>query len=100
VLATVGAIRFLFFSKKAVTPKWQIVVPILALVLVGYTLYKNAVGLDAPYSYFPYMVAVWILIGLAISFRPGLTANITKQLDAMNTTAPGAVTEAQTVGSN
>lgn len=100
VLATVGAIRFLFFTKKTVTPKWQIVVPILALVLVGYTLYKNAVGLDAPYSYFPYMVAVWILIGLAISFRPGLTANITKQLEAMNTPVPDAATEAETVGSN
>jgi amino acid transporter len=100
VLATVGAIRFLFFGKRAVTPKWQIVVPVLALVLVGYTLYKNAVGLDAPYSYFPYMVGVWILIGLAISLRPGLAANIAKQLDAMNSPVADADTAEETVGSN
>nr|WP_277814876.1 APC family permease [Galbitalea soli] len=86
VLATVGAIRFLFFGKTAGgAPRWQIVVPILALVLVVYTLYKNAVGLSAPYSYFPYMVAVWLLIGLAITFRRGLTATIGQNLAAMNT---------------
>lgn len=84
VLATVGATRFLFFNKKIRTPPWQIVVPILALVLVLYTLYKNAVGLEAPYSYFPYIVAVWLLIGLALSFRKGLTDNIAISLKKMS----------------
>lgn len=90
VLATVGAARFLFFSKRTATPKWQIVIPIFALVLVIYTIYKNAVGLDSPYSWFPYIVAVWILIGLAISFRRGVTANIAANLAASNGTAPKA----------
>lgn len=85
VLATVGAIRFLFFGRVASTPKWQIVVPVLGLVLVFYTLYKNAVGLDAPYSWFPYIVGAWLLIGLAISFRKGLTANVAQQLASINT---------------
>jgi len=86
VLATVGAIRFLFFGKRASTPKWQIVIPILGVALVLYTLYKNAVGLDAPYSWFPYIVGVWLLIGLGISFRRGLTANIATNLEKLNTT--------------
>ena len=85
VLATLGAIRFLFFGKVASTPKWQIVVPILGLALVVYTLYKNAVGLDAPYSWFPYMVVGWLLIGFLISFRKGLTSSIARNLLAMNT---------------
>lgn len=85
VLATVGAIRFLFFGKIRSTPKWQIVVPILALVLVGYTLYKNAVGLAAPYSWFPYLVAVWLLIGVVISFKKGLTASVATNLASLNT---------------
>jgi amino acid transporter len=87
VLATVGAARFLFFSKRTATPKWQIIIPIFALVLVIYTIYKNAVGLDSPYSWFPYIVAAWILIGLALSFRRGLTANIAANLAASNETA-------------
>ncbi|TXN28944.1 APC family permease [Lacisediminihabitans profunda] len=86
VLATVGAVRFLFFGKTGTTSKWQIVVPILALMLVLYTLYKNAVGLEAPYSWFPYMVAAWLIIGVAISFRKGLTANIAISLERMTST--------------
>jgi hypothetical protein len=58
------------------------VVPILALVLVGYTLYKNAVGLDAPYSWFPYIVLVWLLIGVAVSFRPGLAEKTRRDLES------------------
>ena len=85
VLATLGAVRFLFFGKVASTPKWQIVVPILGLALVVYTLYKNAVGLDAPYSWFPYMVAGWLLIGFVISFRKGLTSSVARNLSAANT---------------
>jgi hypothetical protein len=52
---------------------------------VVYTLYKNAVGLDAPYSWFPYMVVGWLLIGLLISFRKGLTSSVARNLLAMNT---------------
>lgn len=80
VLATLGAIRFLFFGGRTNTPKWQIVVPILAIVLLGYVLYKNAVGLDAPYSWFPYLVAVWLLIGVGISFRKGLKEQVAADL--------------------
>lgn len=81
VLATVGAIRFLFFTGGTGTPRWQIVVPILAILLLAYTLYKNAVGLEAPYSWFPYMVAVWLVVGIAISFRRGLKERVAADLD-------------------
>lgn len=86
VLATVGAVKFLFFSKRLRTPRWEIVVPVLALVLVLYTIYKNAVGLDAPYSWFPYIVAAWLLIGLAITFRRGLVERVRAALAASNAT--------------
>jgi hypothetical protein len=57
-------------------------VPILALALVLYTLYKNAVGLAAPYAYFPYVVAVWLLVGVAISFRRGVAENTRRNLES------------------
>ncbi|MFJ3319195.1 APC family permease [Curtobacterium sp. NPDC086286] len=82
VLATVGAVRFLFFSRRTDTPRWQIVVPVLALALVLYTIYKNAVGLEAPYSWFPYIVAAWLLVGLAITFRTGLVERVRVALAA------------------
>ena len=95
VLATIGAIRFLFFGKVGSTPKWQIVVPILALVLVVYTIYKNAVGLEAPYSWFPYIVAAWMLVGIVISYKKDLTASVAKNLAALDSTdaTPGGSRE-------
>ncbi|GAA2749118.1 APC family permease [Amnibacterium kyonggiense] len=87
VLATVGAIRFLFFGGRTRTPKWQIVVPVLAVLLLAYTLFKNAVGLDAPYSWFPYLVAVWLLVGVALSFRRGLKEQVAADLSGSDSTA-------------
>lgn len=81
VLATVGALRFLFLGPVARAPRYQAVVPVLALVLVLYTIYKNAVGLDAPYSWFPYVVAVWLLLGLGVVvLAPGLADRVRASL--------------------
>ncbi|MDN4613854.1 APC family permease [Leifsonia sp. F6_8S_P_1B] len=82
VLATVGAIRFLFFRRDVRTPRWQIVIPVLALVLVLYTIYKNVVGVEAPYSWFPYIVGAWLVIGLLITLRRGVTDRVRQALDA------------------
>jgi amino acid transporter len=87
VLATLGAIRFLFFGGRTTTPRWQIEVPILAIVLLVYTLYKNAVGLDAPYSWFPYLVAVWVIIGVVVSFRKGLKEQVAAELNGSDPSA-------------
>lgn len=86
VLATAGAIRFLFFRPAIRTPKWQIVIPALALILVLYTIYKNVVGVDAPYSYFPYIVAAWLVIGLVISLRRGVAERVRAALQSSEAT--------------
>lgn len=81
ILATAGAIRFLFFSGRLRSPMWQIVVPLLGLALVGYTLYKNVFGLEPPYSRFPFIVGVWLLLGVAIvALVPGLAARVREGL--------------------
>lgn len=53
-------------------------VPILAILLLAYTLYKNAVGLEAPYSWFPYLVGVRLIVGDVIWFEPGLQRRVTE----------------------
>ena len=40
-LATIGAIRFLFFSGKKRVPQWEIVIPLLGLAMLVYTLFRN-----------------------------------------------------------
>lgn len=77
VMATVGAIRFLFLGAEPKAPRWQLVVPLAAIALVGYTIYKNVFGLDAPYDRFPYIVAAWLAIGFAIvALSPGMASRL------------------------
>jgi amino acid transporter len=80
-LATLGALRFLFARGARRAPSWQVVIPVLAVLFVAYTIYKNAVGLDFPYNWFPLVVAIWLIVGiLLVVFTPGLAARVRRNL--------------------
>ena len=75
-LTNIGAIRYLFIKARR-APLWEIVFPILAIIVVGYTLYKNVHGVPFPYNRFPFYVAGWLVVGLLIVLLwPGLSARI------------------------
>jgi amino acid transporter len=77
VLATIGAIRFLFLEGESKAPRWQIVIPVLGGAFVIYTIYKNVVHVASPYSYFGWLVLAWLLIGLAVvALVPGLAGRV------------------------
>jgi amino acid transporter len=81
LMATVGAIKFLFLGRERRAPAWQIVIPLAAIAFVGYTLYKNLFNLDAPYDRFPIIVGAWLLIGLAVVlFVPGIAERVRRGL--------------------
>ena len=86
VLATAGALRFLFLGAQR-APAWQVVVPVLAMALVLYTIWRNAAGLDAPYSWFPYVVLAWLALGVAISLVPGLAGRVRASLERSQASA-------------
>jgi amino acid transporter len=76
IVTNVGAIRHLFIKARR-APRWEIVIPILGIVFLGYTLYKNVFGVAFPYDRFPIAVAIWLAIGLAIVVAtPRLAATI------------------------
>ena len=81
ILATLGAAKFLFLESEKRAPAWQIIIPVLAVITLGYTIYKNWAGTEAPYSYFPYFVIVWLLIGLVLVVAvPGLAGRVRARL--------------------
>ena len=45
---------------------WEIIIPLLGIVFLGYTLYKNVQGVPFPYSRFPLWVGIWLVVGLGI----------------------------------
>ena len=76
MLTNIGAINYLFIRARRV-PLWEIVVPILGIGVLAYTLYKNVQGVPFPYSRFPLVVGIWLVVGLAIvAISPGLARRI------------------------
>ena len=75
VLATVGAVKLLFFSGKPRVNRAEIVIPALALLVLLYTLYRNVL----PYptgaaAWFPVVTVLWILAAVVAVFaRPAVT---------------------------
>jgi hypothetical protein len=76
IVTNVGAISFLFIRSRR-APIYEIVVPLLAIVFLGYTIYKNVVGVSFPYDRFPIWVGAWLVVGLLfILVQPGLAKRI------------------------
>jgi hypothetical protein len=58
-------------------PMWQVVVPLLALVVLGYTVWRNVAPYpayaDGPPFWFPIVAGAWLLVGLvAVLVAPAM----------------------------
>ena len=85
IVATVGAVKFLFFSGKKRTASWEIIIPIVGLVVLGYTLYRNVIPFPTSGAarIYPIVSAIWLIVGIAAVFaRPDLTKKIGAKLIA------------------
>jgi amino acid transporter len=68
-LATIGAAKLLFLSGERQVAAWEVVVPFLALVVIGYTLLRNIY----PYppgaaKWYPIIATLWIIVGVLLTF--------------------------------
>ena len=80
ILTNIGAIRF-FVARGLWT--WQWIIPVLAILVLGYTLYSNIFPIPAaPYNVFPYVALAWLVVGLLIVFMsPALVRRIGLHLE-------------------
>jgi amino acid transporter len=65
--------------------RWRLsrfLIPLAAIVLIGYTIKSNVLPVpSAPYNLFPYVVAAWVLVGVVLVFViPGLVGRIGRRL--------------------
>ena len=90
VLATIGVARLLFFSGTRQVAAWEFVVPVLALALLGYTLYKNLFPLPSGKAAVPPLLAVaWLLVGVVYVIAvPGAAHRAGERLTADEGLAP------------
>jgi amino acid transporter len=87
VLATVGAIRFLFLQGEAKAPVWQVAVPVLGGAFVCYTIFRNVfIGQTGALHNTPYIEVAYLVIGLAVVLvAPGLAGRVRAGLAAGST---------------
>jgi amino acid transporter len=78
LLATVGAIRFLFFRGERKVPLWQVAIPLLGFAFVIYTIIRNVfVGQVGTYTRLPYIELVYLVIGFVVVLvAPGLAGRV------------------------
>ncbi len=78
ILTTIGAAWLVFVRRAMAVPRWQVVVPILAVALLGYTVYVNVVPYPTgPAAWFPVISGGILLVALlAVLAAPRLARRV------------------------
>ncbi len=81
-VTAVGAIKYLFFTGPRRAPMWEIVLPALGAAYLVFVFVKQVYPWPAaPYNYFPFIAAAWMLLGLVVILaRPRLSKRIGQRL--------------------
>jgi amino acid transporter len=75
ILATIGMVRLVFFTGQTVIRRWEIAIPALGVIVLGYTLFRNVWPLPTGVAWWGPSVAIaWIVVGLIwVLARPAAT---------------------------
>jgi len=75
ILATIGMVRLVFFSGQTAVRRWEIVIPVVGVIVLGYTLFRNVWPLPTGIAWWGPSVAIaWLVIGIAwVVARPAAT---------------------------
>src|SRR5262245_30512805 len=97
LLATFGCIKLIWIDKKMPQVRtWEIVIPLAAVVVIGYTLYRNVWPYpDAnPAQWFPVVAGGWILVVAIVAFAvPGFAERLAGGLRELDHSGPNGESE-------
>jgi amino acid transporter len=92
VLATIGCIKLIWIDKKMPqVPTWEIVIPLLALVMIGYTIYRNVFPISHvnPTRWFPIVAFGWVILVALVAFlAPGFAQRLSVGLRDLDESQP------------
>ena len=100
VLATIGMVRLVFFSGDTTVRRWELVIPVLGIIVLGYTLFRNIWPLPSGVAWWGPAVAIaWFAIGIVwVLARPAATRKAGEMLlkaDGLTTAGAAATAEGQ-----
>jgi amino acid transporter len=79
ILATIGCIKLVFVDRRLPVPQWQVVIPVLALLMLCYTVYRNVFPYptSGPARWFPVVAFGWLILVTVVMFAvPGLARRL------------------------
>ena len=79
VLATLGCLKLVFLDRKLDVPRWEVVIPVLALLMLVYTIYRNVFPYptEGPARWFPVVAFGWLLVVTVVALAmPGLARRL------------------------
>jgi amino acid transporter len=88
VLATIGCIKLLFIDRRMpagkTVPAWEVVIPLAALAMLGYTIWRNVIPYPDgnPGQWFPVVAFGWVLlVAIAMVLSPGMARRLSVSLE-------------------
>jgi hypothetical protein len=97
LLATAGCIKLIWVDKKMPqVPTWEIVIPLAAVVVIGYTLYRNVLPYpdSGPAQWFPVVAFGWIFLVAVVAFVvPGFAQRLAGGLRELDRGEPEGESE-------
>ena len=86
LMLTVGAIKFLFFSGRSLVARWEMIIPLAAIVVLGYTIFRNVWPIpasDQPAFWYSVATVVWLVFAAVIVWAlPGMAGRVGDRLRA------------------
>ncbi|MGD0374826.1 MAG: APC family permease [Streptosporangiaceae bacterium] len=84
ILATIGMVRLVFFTGQTAVRRWEIAIPVLGLIVLAYTLFRNVWPLPTGVAWWGPSVAIaWLVIGIIGALaRPAATRRAGELLTA------------------
>jgi hypothetical protein len=79
VLATLGLLKLILVDKRIRVPAYEVGVPVLALVMLGYTIYRNVIPYptEGPPRWFPVVAFGWLALVTVVAFAvPGFAQRL------------------------
>ena len=75
ILATIGMVRLVFFTGQSTVRRWELIIPVLGIIVLGYTLFRNIWPLPTGVAWWgPSVTIAWFVIGIAwVLARPAAT---------------------------
>ena len=75
ILATIGMVRLVFFTGQSTVRRWELIIPVLGIIVLGYTLFRNVWPLPTGVAWWgPSVTIAWFVVGIAwVLARPAAT---------------------------